>query len=51
MGPGQIAGAFAGSTLMLQQNEGFIRVFFLIVVAATIVRLIVTGERVIFVYL
>ncbi len=43
MGAGQIAGAYLGSTLVHRRDVGFIRVFFLIVVAATIVRLIVTG--------
>jgi len=43
MGAGQITGAFLGSTLVHRRDVGFIRVFFLIVVAATIVRLIVVG--------
>ncbi len=42
MGAGQIAGAYAGSTLVHRRDVGFIRVFFLVVVAATIVKLIVT---------
>ncbi len=41
MGAGQIAGAYAGSTLVHRRDVGFIRVFFLVVVAATIVKLIV----------
>ena len=43
MGAGQITGAFLGSTLVHRRDVGFVRVFFLIVVAATIVRLIVAG--------
>ncbi len=43
MGAGQIAGAYLGSSLVHKKDVGFIRVFFLIVVAATIVRLIVMG--------
>ena len=40
MGAGQIAGAFLGSTLVHRREVKFIRVFFLIVVAATILKLI-----------
>ena len=43
MGVGQIAGAYLGSTLVHKKEVGFIRVFFLIVVAATILRLIAAG--------
>ncbi len=41
MGAGQTIGAFAGSTLVHRKDVGFIRAFFLIVVAATIIKLIV----------
>ena len=41
MGAGQIVGAYVGSTLVHRRDVGFIRVFFLAVVAATIVKLIV----------
>jgi len=40
MGAGQAAGAFAGSTLVHRRDVSFIRVFFLIVVAATIAKLV-----------
>ena len=43
MGVGQIVGAYLGSTLVHKKEVGFIRVFFLIVVAATILRLIAAG--------
>ncbi len=43
MGIGQIAGAYLGSTLVHRRDVGFVRVFFLVVVAVTIVRLIVVG--------
>jgi uncharacterized membrane protein YfcA len=39
MGAGQMLGAFAGSRLVIQKGTGFVRVFFLIVVAATILKL------------
>jgi len=40
MGFGQMLGAFAGSTLVHKREIGFIRVFFLIVVGATILKLL-----------
>ncbi|MBB6479688.1 TSUP family transporter [Spirochaeta isovalerica] len=40
MGSGQIAGAWTGSHLVIKHSTKFIRVFFLIVVAATIARII-----------
>jgi uncharacterized membrane protein YfcA len=39
MGAGQMLGAFAGSRLVIQRGTGFVRVFFLVVVAATIIKL------------
>ncbi|WP_419660556.1 conserved uncharacterized protein, DUF81 [Desulfosarcina variabilis str. Montpellier] len=39
MGCGQMLGAFLGSRLVIQRGTGFVRVFFLVVVAATIVKL------------
>lgn len=39
MGAGQMLGAFMGSRLVIQKGTGFVRVFFLVVVAATIIRL------------
>ncbi len=39
MGIGQIAGAFTGSTLVAKKEVTFVRYFFLVVVAATIVKL------------
>jgi uncharacterized protein len=39
MGAGQMLGAFFGSRLVIQKGTGFVRVFLLVVVAATIVRL------------
>ncbi|WP_319407206.1 TSUP family transporter [uncultured Desulfosarcina sp.] len=42
MGAGQMLGAFLGSRLVIQKGTGFVRVFFLVVVAATIVRLAYT---------
>jgi hypothetical protein len=39
MGAGQMLGAFLGSRLVIQKGTGFVRVFFLVVVAATILRL------------
>ena len=39
MGVGQIIGAYLGSTLVSKKEVHFIRVFFLIVVAATIIKL------------
>jgi len=41
MGTGQIAGAFLGSTLVHKREVKFIRLFFLIVVGATIIKLLV----------
>ncbi|WP_457608609.1 TSUP family transporter [Nitratifractor sp.] len=43
MGIGQIVGAFLGSTLVHKREVKFIRVFFLTVVAATIVKLLFFG--------
>ena len=40
MGTGQMAGAFSGSRLVIRNGVGFVRVFFLVVVAVTVVRLI-----------
>ena len=40
MGLGQILGAYLGSTLVSKKDVKFIRVFFLAVVAATIIKLI-----------
>lgn len=40
MGVGQIIGAYAGSHLVLKRGTGFIRVFFLCVVAITIAKLL-----------
>lgn len=39
MGGGQMLGAFWGSRLVIQRGTGFVRVFFLVVVAVTIVKL------------
>jgi uncharacterized membrane protein YfcA len=39
MGCGQMLGAFIGSRLVIQKGTGFVRVFFLVVVVATILRL------------
>jgi uncharacterized membrane protein YfcA len=39
MGCGQMLGAFWGSRLVIQRGTGFVRVFFLVVVAATIIKL------------
>ncbi len=39
MGAGQMLGAFVGSRLVIQRGTGFVRLFFLVVVAATIVKL------------
>lgn len=39
MGMGQIIGAYLGSTLVSKREVHFIRIFFLIVVAATIIKL------------
>ena len=39
MGAGQMLGAFAGSRLVIQKGTGFVRVFFLVVVAATLIKL------------
>jgi len=40
MGSGQIAGAWAGSHMVIRYSTRFIRIFFLIVVAATIAKII-----------
>jgi len=40
MGAGQMAGAWAGSHMVIKHNTKFIRIFFLIVVATTIIRMI-----------
>ncbi|MDQ8184313.1 TSUP family transporter [Pelagicoccus sp. SDUM812002] len=42
MGIGQIAGAWIGSHMVLTRGVGFIRIFFLIVVAATILKMAYT---------
>ncbi len=42
MGVGQIIGAFLGSSLVAKREVKFIRVFFLIVVGATIVKLLIS---------
>lgn len=39
MGVGQTLGALIGSRLVIQKGSGFVRVFFQVVVAATIARL------------
>ena len=39
MGAGQMLGAFMGSRLVIQKGTGFVRVFFLVVVVATIMKL------------
>lgn len=39
MGAGQVLGAFVGSRLVIQRGTGFVRFFFLVVVAATIIKL------------
>jgi uncharacterized membrane protein YfcA len=39
MGAGQMLGAFMGSRLVIQKGTGFVRVFFLVVVAATVIKL------------
>ncbi|BBO70725.1 UPF0721 transmembrane protein [Desulfosarcina alkanivorans] len=39
MGAGQMLGAFAGSRLVIHKGTGFVRVFFLVVVAATIIKM------------
>ncbi len=40
MGSGQIAGAFMGSKLVIRNGVGFVRIFFLSVVAVTVTKLI-----------
>lgn len=40
MGGGQMLGAFVGSRLVIQKGTGFVRVFFLVVVAATVAKLV-----------
>lgn len=42
MGVGQMLGAFIGSRLVIQKGTGFVRVFFLVVVAVTIFKLAYT---------
>ncbi len=42
MGAGQIIGAFAGSKLVILKDTGFVRIFFIIVVSATLIKLIIT---------
>ena len=42
MAAGQLSGAFLGSKLVLRSGARFIRAFFLVVTAATIIRLIYT---------
>lgn len=42
MASGQLSGAFLGSKLVLRSSVKFIRIFFLIVTAATIIRLLYT---------
>jgi uncharacterized membrane protein YfcA len=39
MGAGQMLGASLGSRLVIQKGTGFVRLFFLVVVAATIIKL------------
>jgi len=39
MGAGQMMGAYTGSRLVIQKGTGFVRVFFLVVVAATMIKL------------
>ncbi|MGA6926154.1 MAG: TSUP family transporter [Desulfosarcina sp.] len=39
MGAGQMLGAFLGSRLVIHKGTGFVRAFFLVVVAATMIRL------------
>ena len=39
MGAGQITGAYFGSKLVIKNGTGFVRTFFLIIVAATIIKL------------
>jgi uncharacterized membrane protein YfcA len=43
MAGGQLSGAFLGSRLVLRSGANFIRAFFLLVTAATILRLIYTS--------
>ncbi len=42
MGAGQMLGAFLGSRLVIRRGTGFVRGFFLVVVAVTIVKLVYT---------
>jgi uncharacterized membrane protein YfcA len=42
MGAGEVVGAFAGSRLVMLRGARFVRVFFLIVVALTLARLVQT---------
>jgi len=42
MGVGQIIGAYLGSTLVAKKEVKFIRIFFLVVVGATILKLLIT---------
>ncbi len=43
MGAGQIIGAFAGSRLVILKNTGFVRIFFIIIVGITLVKLVYTS--------
>ncbi|MCK5312842.1 MAG: TSUP family transporter [Desulfobacteraceae bacterium] len=43
MGTGQIIGAFAGSRLVILKDTSFVRVFFIFIVAATLIKLIYTS--------
>ncbi len=40
MGVGQMCGAFLGSRLVIERGTGFVRIFFLVVVAATVIKLV-----------
>jgi uncharacterized membrane protein YfcA len=40
MGTGQMLGAFLGSRLVIRKGTGFVRVFFMVVVAATLAKLV-----------
>lgn len=43
MGTGQVIGAFAGSRLVILKNVSFVRGFFIVIVAVTLLRLIYTS--------
>ena len=45
MGAGQLLGGFLGSHLVMKKEVSFVRIIFLLVVAATIVKLIYDGVR------